>query len=166
MGQLANAVVSRSNQIHRRIKNLVLTAHGSPGEFHIGTGLNISTMGPFSVLQNKVRRIWFRGCLVGRIIDSRTPQDGDYAALQQLGMNSGNGHAFLSAFARLTHCEVIAATEMQTSCHSSYPRGIMDRWEGLVVMYNPQGRLVLQRRNPSLYGYSQGGTMAISPNGE
>lgn len=166
MENLANAVVNRANQINRRIKNLVLTAHGLPGSFQIGTGLDLATMSPFSVLRNKVRRIWFRGCLVGRIINSQTQNDGDFAALQSLGVTSGNGHAFLSAFAGLTRCEVIAATEMQASASRSYPQGIMDRWEGLVVMYNPQGRLVLTRRNPSLFGYNEDASMARMPNRE
>lgn len=166
MGQIARAVVDRSAAIHGPIENLILTAHGSPGSFQLGAGLDINTMAPFHLLQGNVRKIWFRGCLVGRIIESRTAGDGDWAALKTLGLTAGNGHAFLEAFARLTHCMVIAPTEMQASHRTEYPPGQMDSYEGLVVIYNEEGRLVSRTRNPSLFAYARDGRSAVIPNRE
>ncbi len=148
------------------IRNLILTAHGLPASFQLGTGLNSSTMSPFSGVNGKVSKIWFRGCLVGRIIGTDTATQGDGAALQAIGVTSGNGHQFLSSFARLTGAYVVAPTEMQASRLTSYSQGVMDSYEGLVLSYDPQGNVSWQRRYPSLYGYSQDATRASLPNRE
>lgn len=166
MNQLASKVVERAMVIGQRIDNLILAAHGGPGHFAIGAGLNINTMEPFRILQNQVNRIWFRGCLVGRIINSQTPSHGDWAALSAFGLNSGNGHAFLSAFARLTQCHVVASTEFQTSRLQTYPSGLMDDFEGLVVKYSPQGQLISSYRNASVFAINPTTRRASSPNQE
>lgn len=166
MTEIVRAVIDRATQIQGPIDNLILTAHGSPGYFQLGTGLNIHTMNPFQLLRNNVRKIWFRGCLVGRIIDSRTPRDGDGSFLAYSGINSGNGHNFLSAFAALTQCEVIAPTEVQGSRLSVYPPGQMDAWEGLVVTYNSLGELIKQERYRSQFRYNLQRNTSINPNGE
>lgn len=166
MQQLANKIVTQANTINRKIQNLILTAHGTPGSFQLGTGLNINSMRPFSRINGKVFKIWFRGCLVGRIINSQTASEGDGAALQAYGITSGNGHAFVSAFARLTGCYVVAPTEMQTSGNTSYPQGQMDSYEGLVLSYDPQGNISWQRRYPSLYGHNTQARTARAPNRE
>jgi hypothetical protein len=166
MSQLVQSVVNQANSINSQIKNLILTAHGNPGFFQIGTGLNSNTMNPFRRLRGKVFKIWFRGCLIGRIIDSQTPGQGDGPALQQMGVTSGNGHAFLSAFARLTGCYVVAPTEIQCSRLTLYPNGVMDSYEGLVLSYDPQGKISWQNRYPSLYGHNPQAGTAMNPNTE
>lgn len=165
--QMVESILNNINQANiERISNLVLCAHGFPGSFQIGTGLNLLSMGPFERIRGKVRRIWFRGCLVARIIDSQTPTQGDASALQHFGINDGDGHIFISQFARLTGCYVIAPTEMQGSSSSTYPRGVMDAFEGLVLRYNPQGEIVWRRRYPSLYGFDPSAGSFMSPNNE
>ena len=149
-----------------RISNLVLCAHGFPGRFQLGTGLNLLTMGPFERIRGKVTRIWFRGCLIARIIDSQTSTQGDASALQHFGVTEGDGHVFISQFARLTGCYVIAPTEMQGSRAATYPRGVMDAYEGLVLRYSPQGEIVWRRRYPSLYGFDPRARSFMSPNNE
>lgn len=149
-----------------KLKNLVFTAHGLPGSFQLGVGLNEASMAPFAGINGKVFKIWFRGCLVGRIIDSQTASQGDGAALQAYGITSGNGHEFCANFARLTGCYVVAATEMQASNRQSYPPGVMDSYEGLVLSYDPHGAISWQRRYPSLYGHDTRARTARTPNRE
>lgn len=148
------------------LSNLILTAHGAPGYFELGTGLGPTTMSPFGDVRGKVTKIWFRGCLVGRIAGPETARHGDGAALRAYGLNTGNGHDFLSAFARLTGCYVVAPTEMQARNRPAYPRGVMDSYEGLVLCYNPAGAISWQHRYPSLYGHNTTAMTALTPNAE
>lgn len=135
-------------------RNLILTAHGTPGHFSLGSGLGVNTMAPFADVRGKVAKIWFRGCLVARIAGAHTASHGDGAALAAYGINSGEGHAFVSAFARLTGCYVVAPTEMQGSAQTNYPPGQMDSYEGLVLSYDPQGNISWQRRYRSTYAHN------------
>lgn len=150
-----------------RLDNLVLNAHGAPGFFQIGTGLNTNTMAPWSDIREKVFKIWFRGCLVARIASQDTSSHGDHAALQALNA-SGNGHEFMRDFARLTGCYVVAPTELQSAARqrSSYPRGQMDGYEGLVLSYDPEGTISWQRRYPSCWGYNPSTGRLHVPNRE
>jgi len=161
-------VAAAARATGNRLDNLILNAHGTPGSFQIGTGLNINTMAPWADVKNKVFKIWFRGCLVARIAGAQTASHGDGAALRAYGVNSGNGHAFISAFARLTGCYVVAPTEMQSAARhrSSYPRGQLDSYEGLLLSYDPQGNISWQHRYPSLYGHDTAARTARVPNRE
>jgi hypothetical protein len=166
---LVNHVVRAAAGVRgRRIENLVLNAHGAPGSFQIGTGLNATTMAPWAGVTGKVFKIWFRGCLVARIAGAQTASHGDGAALRAYGLNSGDGHAFISAFARLTGCYVVAPTEMQSAARlrSSYPRGQMDSYEGLLLSYDPEGNISWQHRYPSLYDHDTADRTARTPNRE
>lgn len=149
-----------------KLKNLIFTAHGLPGSFQLGVGLSGATMAPFAGIKDKVFKIWFRGCLVARIIDSQTAGQGDGAALRAYGITSGNGHEFCASFARLTGCYIVAPTEMQASNLQSYPPGVMDSFEGLVLSYDPQGEISWQCRYPSLYGHDTRARTATMPNRE
>ncbi|QFT34571.1 hypothetical protein K1718_25880 [Roseibium porphyridii] len=166
---IVDLVVAAAGRVRGgRIENLVLNAHGSPGTFHIGTGLSSSTMSPWSDVRDKVFKIWFRGCLVARIAGEHTSSHGDGSYLEARGLNSGNGHSFISAFARLTGCYVVAPTEIQSAARqrSSYPRGQLDSYEGLLLSYDPQGRISWQQRYPSLHSYNnETGTVRL-PNSE
>jgi hypothetical protein len=150
-----------------KIKNLIFTAHGTPANFQLGVGLNEGTMAPFAKIKGKVFKIWFRGCLVARIAGAEhTAGHGDFAALQHYGVNVGNGHAFISKFAKLTGCYVVAPTEMQASNRWTYPLGQMDSYEGLVLSYDPEGNISWQHRYPSLYGHNLQARTASVPNRE
>jgi len=166
--KLVDRVVAVAGRAHgNRIDNLVLNAHGLPGRFQIGTGLNINTMAPWADVKDKVFKIWFRGCLVARNASQDTSAHGDHAALQALGAN-GNGHEFMREFARLTGCYVVAPTEIQSAARqrTSYPRGQMDGYEGLVLSYDPQGTISWQRRYPSCWGYNPSNGRIHVPNRE
>lgn len=149
-----------------RLQNLVLLAHGAPATYQLGTGLNMDTMGPFAAIRGKVHKIWFKGCLVARIAGPHTASHGDGVALKAYGITSGDGHRFISAFARLTGCYVVASTEIQGTGRSRYPRGLIDSYEGLVLSYNPQGAISWQHRYASLYGHNPQNRTASSPNPE
>jgi hypothetical protein len=148
------------------IQNLVLTAHGTPGFFQLGLGLSLGTMAPFADVQGKVFKIWFRGCLVARIAGPQTARHGDGAALRAYGVNTGDGHAFISEFAKLTGCYVVAPTEMQSRNRTTYARGLMDSYEGLVLCYDPAGAISWQHRYASLYRHNTAAGTAINPNRE
>ncbi|MHA7774952.1 hypothetical protein [Roseibium sp. M-1] len=165
--QMVDRVVAAAgNATGGRIDNLILTAHGFPGSFQIGTGLNKNTMAPWASVRGKVFKIWFRGCLVARIAGPHTSSHGDHAALVAVGATSGNGHEFIRDFARLTGCYVVAPTEIQASNRQSYPSGQMDSYEGLVLSYDPQGTISWQRRYPSCWGYNAANGTIHVPNRE
>ena len=164
---IVNRVVAAAGQAtNGRIDNLVLTAHGWPGWFQMGTGLDKNSMAPWADVKNKVFKIWFRGCLVARIASQDTSSHGDHAALRSLGATSGNGHEFIRDFAKLTGCYVVAPTEIQGSNRQTYPRGQMDSYEGLVLSYDPQGTISWQRRYPSCWGYNPANGTIHVPNRE
>ncbi|MET1413390.1 hypothetical protein ABVF61_14030 [Roseibium sp. HPY-6] len=149
-----------------RIKNLILNAHGWPAWFQLGTGLSSSTMAPWSDVSGKVFKIWFRGCLVARIAGAHADRHEDGSTLRALGVTSGNGHAFVRAFARLTRCYVVAPTELQVSRQRTYPHGQMNTYEGLVLSYDPEGTITWRRRYPSVYGFDPDTRRATAPNDE
>ena len=146
------------------IANLVLAGHGGPGVFQLGTGLDTSSMGPFGDLCGKVRKIWFKGCLVGRIMADVTPEHGDAEILEKYGFTSGDGHAFLTDFARLTMAYVIAPTEIQTSPGGMCPRGQLYPYQGLLLCYDPDGNVSWQHRSPSVYDHNVAQRTARNPN--
>lgn len=164
---MVDMIIREANKLPtKQLANVVLNAHGAPGYFQIGTGLSQSTMGPFAAIKGMVHKIWFNGCLVARITGPQTAGHGDGAVLRRAGLNTGDGHVFIASFARLTGAYVVAPTEMQASNRTSYPRGQMDSYEGLLLSYDPKGNISWQHRYPSLYGYNAAGTTARVPNQE
>jgi hypothetical protein len=167
MGAMVDMILAAARTVQGgKLKNLIFTAHGTPGYFQLGAGLSEATMAPFAGIKGKVFKIWFRGCLVARIMDSQTAHQGDGSALSAYGITFGNGHEFCTKFAKLTGCYIVAPTEMQSSNRQSYSHGVMDSYEGLVLSYDPQGEISWQRRYPSLYGYNLQGRTAHLPNRE
>lgn len=167
MEMISDIIVSEANKIPEgKFRNLILTAHGRPGHFYLGSGLNINTMGPFVDVRGKVDKIWFRGCLIGRTMEPGTIRQGDGKALAALGITEGDGHLFLSHFSYLTGAYVVAPTEIQSSVYESYPHGQLDSYEGLLLCYNPEGNVSWRRRYPSMYSYSSSGRRVQNPNGE
>lgn len=135
------------------IQELVVNTHGLPGSLLLGTGLNVNTLGPWQGLRGRVSKIWFTGCLVARVMPA-DPSSGDYSALRQANVTRGNGDAFMQAFAISTGAYCLAPTEIQGSGYNRTdwpcPRGRIDTYEGLLLSYNPRGRLHWRRRYPSL----------------
>ena len=170
MAEPVRRIVFRSENVQdQKIKNLILMGHGLPGHLAIGAGLNLLTLDPFRGVRGKVEKIWFAGCLVARIVGPHTASHGDGAALAAFGINQGDGHTFVSAFASLTGCYVVAPTEMQsntTPASRVYPRGRIPSYEGLVLCYNPRGSISWQRRYPSLFAFDIQARTAQTPNGE
>ena len=167
MDMISRMIVSAANKRpDGKFKNLILTAHGRPGHFYLGSGLNINTMGPFIDIRDKVDKIWFRGCLIGRTMGPETARQGDGKTLAALGITNGDGHLFLSQFSYLTGAYVVAPTEMQSSLQQRYPHGQLDSYEGLLLCYNPEGNVSWRRRYPSMYRYTNGGRNGMNPNGE
>jgi hypothetical protein len=151
---------------HAVLQNLVLTAHGRPGYFQLGLGLTQGVLGLFKGIRNHVKKIWLRGCMIARITGPETAHHGDGAYLRARGFNTGDGHAFVSALASWARCYVVAPTEVQSSVHATYPRGLMDSYEGLVVCYSPAGAICWRHRYRSLYGYDALTRSWYNPNRE
>lgn len=165
--QIARDIAGLATTVQRgRIDNLILNSHGGPGYCQLGTGLTVNTMAAFAGIRGKVVRIWFHGCLVARTIDSNTPRQADGAVLQASNYTSGDGHRFISRLAILTGCYIIAPTQIQVSHLRSYPNGLMDSYEGLVLEYNPQGVISRRFQNRVLYDYDVKAGTARSRNGE
>ena len=67
MTRMVEWIVAAANRAQNgQIRNLVLNAHGTPGQLLIGSGPNVNTMTPFQRVNGKVYKIWFRGCLACR----------------------------------------------------------------------------------------------------
>ena len=118
-----------------RLKNMVFSCHGSPGNIGIGTGIRLSDVPAFSRLvvggRPLVEKFWFRCCSVGLIPSATT---------------SPNGHMFCSAFAQATKAYVVASTETQWSRGRTLPFGTLDGFEGLVLSYGPSGNVTWSHR--------------------
>ncbi len=116
-----------------RLRNVVFSCHGSPGQIHIGTGIALADVPKFSRLvvdgRPLVDKFWFRCCSIARA--------------------PAGGHGFCRAFARTTKAYVVASTETQWSRPRTLPFGRLDGFEGLVLSYGPSGRITWQRRYTS-----------------
>lgn len=148
------------------LANVVLTAHGQPAYFELGLGITQGLLSLFEGIRNRVTKIWLRGCMIARVTGPETANHGDGAYLRARGFNTGNGHAFVSELAQWAHCYVVAPTEVQTSVYATYPRGVMDSYEGLVVAYNPGGKICWRHRYRSLHGYDPLTRTWLNPNHE
>lgn len=135
------------------LANVVLTAHGRPAYFELGLGITQGLLSLFEGIRTRVTKIWLRGCMIARVTGPETANHGDGAYLRARGFNTGNGHAFVSQLAQWAQCYVVAPTEVQSSVRSAYPRRVMDSYEGLVVVYNPGGKICWRHRYRSLYDY-------------
>jgi len=113
------------------IRNLVICAHGLPGSLQLGEGFNTVDAPLFSRWQGKVKKIWFRACLVAR--------------------RDRFGHSMAREIARHAQCWVVASTELQTDNRGRLPYGQLDTYEGLVLSFGPDGRIHWSHRYPSTY---------------
>jgi hypothetical protein len=128
-----------------RLRNVVISCHGSPGHIGIGTGIGSGDIPHFGRLapagRPLVAKFWFRCCQVARI-----PASG----------GGSDGHQFCSRFASTTKAYVVASTELQWSHGRTLPFGQLDGFEGLVLSYGPDGRISWQNRYRSGWFDSSG----------
>lgn len=128
-----------------RLRNVVFSCHGSPGRVLIGTGIGLTDVPEFARLvqngQPLVAKFWFRCCQVASIAAANTASD---------------GNRFCSAFAKTTGAYVVASTELQWSRGRTLPFGQLDGFEGLVLSYDPAGRISWQHRYRSGWFDSSG----------
>jgi hypothetical protein len=117
------------------LPSLIINCHGyygtgsdghSVGGFglKLGTGIFRVDAPKFAALAATVSCIWITACGTARIS----------------GAPSGDGHAFCSQIAIAANAYVIAATTHQVG-DLWLPFGYIDDFEGLVVRYNPKGRI-------------------------
>lgn len=148
-GEPRDHIISWTADVARRalggkLRNVVIYTHGGPGFIDLGEGFDRRHTSMFSGWAGLVEKIWFMGCRVAFIHAANAPQVGD-------------GNAFCSEIARAARCYVIASTETQftisttkdASGHFVLPYGQLDAYEGLLLAYGPQGRVVSSRRFPS-----------------
>jgi hypothetical protein len=118
-----------------RLKNVVFSCHGAPGQVLIGRGIGLSDISAFSRLvvagQPLVAKFWFRCCQV---------------ALIPTVTSSPDGNVFCSRFAQTTKAYVVASTEYQWSVPRTLAFGQIDGFEGLVLSYAPNGSISWQHR--------------------
>ncbi|MFK5950048.1 MAG: DUF4347 domain-containing protein [Methylococcales bacterium] len=115
-----------------KLKNLVLSCHGNPGQLQLGQGFDISQVALFSAWRGLIEKIWLPDCLVAR---------------------GSDGNAFCSSMARQAQCYVVAPTESQCDEFTTMPYDQLTSFEGLVLCYGPNGNISWQGRNMSSWDY-------------
>ncbi len=116
-----------------RLDNVVINCHGSPGYLHIGSGIGVNNLDPFTRLRNKgaIGTIWIVACQVsdGKYMPNACPVD------------SNNGPYFCSRLAAAAGCYVVASDKTQYVDIGYYlalcPWGYIDDYEGNVYRYSP-----------------------------
>lgn len=108
----------------RKLKNLIINCHGSPGFVGIGQGFGATNLGLFKQWTGLVHKIWFVACNVAQI---------------------PAGHAFCSTLAQNAKCYVYASTAQQRN-RGGYKTGQMPTFEGLCLSYGPKGDITWSHR--------------------
>lgn len=67
------------------------------------------------------------------------------------GWGVSDGNVFCSSLAKQVGCYVVAAAEKQCEVPTTVPLDQMTSFEGLVLSYDPSGRVSWMGRNPSTY---------------
>jgi hypothetical protein len=113
-----------------KLKNLVINCHGKPGYLYLGEGMDRVETIIFRALAHGekplVETIWILACLIARIDKPGDPVRGD-------------GNVFCSEVAQHAKATVIASTATQKSRRITHPYGLVDEYEGTVLIYNPSG---------------------------
>jgi hypothetical protein len=152
-----------------KLKEIVISCHGSPGSLQLGTGIGLAQVPLFEAWRGLVEKVWIRACLVGRVVDASTPGQGDGAFIAALSL-SGDGHRFCSELAKAMRSYLVVGTELQTSGRYSttnpVPYGQLDSYEGLVLSYHPDGRIGWSRRYSSVSNPNPTTLRADHPNSE
>ena len=120
-----------------KLKNLVLNCHGNPGELQMGCGITRSLTDRFRMLvvndQPLVETIYLKACLVARIDGPGSQTD---------------GNLFCCEIAKNARCKVVASTTEQVRGWYELGYGQLDRFEGTVLVYGPQGNVLSSYTNP------------------
>jgi hypothetical protein len=141
------AFVARSSS-GRKLKNLVLSCHGLPGELLLGEGFNSDHLPMFDAWSGLIETIWLPDCLVARIPDATMP-------------GARDGNVFCSGLAKRVKCSVVAPTELQCEYPVNVAVDMMTSFEGLVLTYGPAGNVTSSYRNPSTWTDSKGACVPV-----
>jgi hypothetical protein len=123
-----------------RLKNLVLSGHGSPGHLAVGEGFSTDHVSLFAQWRGLVEKIWLPDCRVAAVA---IPAD--------RATGGRNGQVFCSRIARFAACYVVASTDTQLDLPGCAPADMMTSFEGLVQSFGPNGAITWQHRYPSTY---------------
>lgn len=126
-----------------KLKHLVLSCHGSPGQLQLGQGFDNSHVALFARWRGLIEKIWLPNCRVARIPDASMP-------------GATDGNVFCSNLAKTVQCYVVASTEFQCEYPTDIPRDMMTSFEGLILSYGPGGNVTWSSRNPSTWTNSSG----------
>ena len=122
-----------------KLKSVVFCCHGNSAFVQMGEGFTRQHTSMFSAWAGLVDKIWFRACLVARIVTPGSPTTGD-------------GNLFCSEIAKAAQCYVVASTELQAAASGRLlPYGQLDTFEGLLLSYGPQGGVTWSQRYNSTY---------------
>lgn len=121
------AEVARSAR-RGRLKNLVLSCHGTSGRLQLGSGFSAENVILFSQLEGLVDKVWLPNCLVAK---------------------GHSGHVFCAAMAMGIGGYVVAPTEKQCDMVGDIPYDMMTSFEGEVLCFGPEGDVVWRGVNPS-----------------
>lgn len=117
------------------LRNLVISCHGTPGYLWLGEGFSENDAALFCGWDGLFEVIWLKGCRVSRDV----------------------GRRFCANMAVATGARVVASTEIQTTVAVTYPYGLIDEFEGLVNIFEPEhGRIDVSVRAPSAWQGSNG----------
>lgn len=130
-----------------KLKNLVFRCHGAPAFLYCGAGIGRTEVPRFVAWREIVEKIWLSACEVARH-DSPHPHRNGHMS----GVGAGDGHLFCSELAQAVGCHVVAPTERQVvGLGVTMPYGKLDTFEGLVLSYDPAGRVSWSHRYPSTF---------------
>ena len=121
-----------------KLKNLVISCHALPGYMQLGEGIDRVSAIIFRMLSRPkplVDHIWLLCCLIARIDKPGDPVMGD-------------GNLFCSEVAQHAQCTVIASTAVQKSVRKTHPYGLVDEYEGTVLLYGKSGAVIGSYTNP------------------
>jgi hypothetical protein len=121
-----------------KLKNVIFQCHGLPGKINIGTGLGREHVHLFQRWRGLVNKIWIVACETAFMPPGST-----------ITSFSNDGHSLISEIARAARCYVVAATELQYFNNRTYPFGVIDSFEGLVLSYGPAGNITWSQRYPT-----------------
>jgi hypothetical protein len=120
-----------------KLKNLIFSCHGHPGELQMGCGITRDLTNRFSalVVDNKplVETIYLRACQVARIDAPGSATD---------------GNLFCCEIAKNARCKVVASTADQVRGLNELTFGQLDRFEGTALVYGPDGNVLSSYTNP------------------
>ncbi|WP_439123460.1 hypothetical protein [Marivita sp.] len=112
-----------------RLKNLVLSCHGTAGRLQLGQGFSVENVYLFNQLGGLVQKIWLPDCLVAK---------------------GHKGNVFCAAMALGIGGYVVAPTEKQCDRASDVPYDMMTSFEGEILCFGPDGEISWRGQNPSL----------------